>query len=196
MAGPSGSPLQSIGAQTAAAISAARSAGFSGLNLVIIVAIARAESGLDPKAVNCNNPGGTCDRGIVQINNYWHPEVSDACAYNIYCAMKAAYAISKNGSDFSPWTTYKNKSYAAYLSSIANMAGVTIPDNLKQLETDAQNRNIPVVGAVVGAVQNAANLPGQILSQVEAFVTSAVPRIALFLFALILVVIGFLLLKG
>jgi len=110
--------------------------------------------------------------------------------------MKAAYAISKNGSDFSPWTTYKNKSYAAYLSSIANMAGVTIPDNLKQLETDAQNRNIPVVGAVVGAVQNAANLPGQILSQVEAFVTSAVPRIALFLFALILVVIGFLLLKG
>src|SRR5260370_35116909 len=97
---------QGIGPATAQAVSWAKQAGFTGLGLVIIVAIARAESGLALDAKNCNNPGGSCDRGILQINNHWHPEVSDTCAYDGACSFREAYRISQQGSNFNPWTTY------------------------------------------------------------------------------------------
>lgn len=39
---------------------------------------------------NCigNYPAGSCDRGVFQINDYWHAEVSDACADDIRCATE------------------------------------------------------------------------------------------------------------
>lgn len=27
------------------------------------------------------------DRGIAQINSYWHPEVSDECAFSVWCSV-------------------------------------------------------------------------------------------------------------
>jgi Lysozyme like domain len=98
----------------------AQQAGFSGQSLTTVLAIANAESGLNPLAKNCNNPGGTCDRGILQINNYWHPEVSDACAYNPLCAFQQAFRISNNGRDFTPWTTYTNGTYKQFLGNTSN----------------------------------------------------------------------------
>lgn len=46
------------------------------------------ESTHDPNASNTkgNYPPGSIDRGIWQINDYWHPEVSDQCAYDIECS--------------------------------------------------------------------------------------------------------------
>lgn len=95
----------------------AAQAGFSGIAQDIIVAIAQAESSLNTSAMNCNNPGGSCDRGVLQINSYWHPEVSDQCAFDPACAFQQAFRISKNGTDFSQWVTYQNGSYQKYISS-------------------------------------------------------------------------------
>jgi len=39
------------------------------------------ESGLNPAAVG-RNTDGSWDRGIAQINNRWHPEVTDAQAFD------------------------------------------------------------------------------------------------------------------
>ncbi len=94
----------------------AQAAGFTGNGLSIIVAIAQAESGLNTNAKNVNTDG-SIDRGIVQINNKWHPEVSDACAYDPACAFQSAYKISSKGTNFSPWATYTSGKYTQYMSS-------------------------------------------------------------------------------
>lgn len=94
----------------------AQQAGFSGQGLQNILAIAQAESGLNPSAQNCNNPGGSCDRGILQINNSYHSEVTNQCAYDPACAFAAAFKIS-GGNNFSQWTTFQNGAYKQYLGN-------------------------------------------------------------------------------
>jgi hypothetical protein len=107
----------------------ARQAGFSGSGQAIIVAIAQAESGGNTQALNCNNPGGTCDRGVLQINNFFHPDVSDSCAYDPACAFQRAYQISNSGTVFSQWTTYTNGAYQKFLSGLptGGTAGPSTP---------------------------------------------------------------------
>ena len=107
------------------AITYAKNAGFSGDSLVNIVSIALAESGLDANAQNCNNPGGSCDRGIVQVNSHWHPEVTDQCAYDPACAFKAAYSISDNGQTFTPWTTFTSGAYQKFTAGVQAALGLT-----------------------------------------------------------------------
>lgn len=88
------------------AATAAR-AGFTGSGLVRAVAVALAESGGDTAAVNVNaDRTRSRDRGLWQINDRWHPEVSDAQAFNPATAAAAAYRISKAGADWSPWATW------------------------------------------------------------------------------------------
>lgn len=91
-------------------------AGFAGRAKDTMAAIAYAESRFDPHA-QLVNTDGSLDRGIVQINNRWHPEVSDQCAYTPLCAMEAAYRISKGGTDFTPWTTYNVGAYLPYVNA-------------------------------------------------------------------------------
>jgi Lysozyme like domain len=109
------------------AIQYASAAGFNGQALNTIVAIATAESGLRTDAQGHNT--GSVDRGVLQINSYWHAEVPDACAYDPACAFRQAYRISNGGTNFTPWTTYTNGAYRAYLSSSTNTIGSssTIP---------------------------------------------------------------------
>lgn len=100
-------------------------AGFSGRALDTIVAIARAESGFNTSAQG-RNTDGSIDRGLVQINNRWHPEVSDSCAYDPACSMTQAYRISSRGTNFGTWTTYTSGRYRQYLT-----AGTSGNSNLK-----------------------------------------------------------------
>lgn len=88
----------------------ARNAGFVGKPLAIVLAIAIQESSLDTHSINTNTDG-TIDRGILQINNYWHKEVSDNCAFDPQCAFNAGYRISNNGTNFGSWETWKNGHY-------------------------------------------------------------------------------------
>jgi hypothetical protein len=55
------------------------------------------------------------DRGLWQINDHWHPDVSDSCAYNKTCNAQNAYIISSSGTNFSLWTTFQQKMYVKFL---------------------------------------------------------------------------------
>ena len=96
----------------------ARAAGFTGSSLDIVVAIAQAESGLVTDARNTagNSPPST-DRGILQINSYYHPEYTDACCDDPTCAFAAGYTISQKGANFNPWATYQNGAYLKYMTT-------------------------------------------------------------------------------
>lgn len=99
--------------------------GFSPTSAAIAVAILIAESGLLSNATNSvgNTPPST-DRGIAQINSYWHPEVSDTCAFNTECAIREMYRISSGGSDYSPWSGYNAGVYRQHLSVVQEQLGI------------------------------------------------------------------------
>lgn len=100
----------------------AKKAGFTGEGLVIATAIALAESGGNTEAQGQNGPtdgcpNGSLDRGLFQINNCYHPDVSDLCAYNPQCNADKAYAISNNGVNFHPWSTFLNGAYLQHMET-------------------------------------------------------------------------------
>jgi len=89
----------------------ALAAGFRGEAAAVIVAIAWAESDGNRYACRYNpptdkNPTGSWDRGILQINDYWHSEITDDQAFDPARAFQAAYSISKGGTDFGDWCAY------------------------------------------------------------------------------------------
>lgn len=89
-------------------------AGFRGDALVNAVAVALAESGGRTTAVGVNSDRWRSrDRGLWQINSHWHPEVSDAAAFNPKSAAAHTFRISSGGRNWSPWSTWKNGSAAA-----------------------------------------------------------------------------------
>jgi hypothetical protein len=50
---------------------------------------------LDPNAYYVNKGGTTVDRGLFMINDYWHPEVSNECAWDWECSTKEFIRIYK-----------------------------------------------------------------------------------------------------
>lgn len=94
----------------------ARGAGFKGEGLVVAVAVALAESSGIANRVGYNKDKyRSIDRGLWQINSYWHKEYSDAQCFNAEECARAAYAISSGGSNWSPWTTYTTGVYSGYM---------------------------------------------------------------------------------
>jgi hypothetical protein len=79
------------------------------------VAVCLAESSGNCKAKYVNK-GGSVDRGLWQVNDYWHSEVADSCAYDCACNGKAALKISSSGSDWTPWATFNSGAYKSHLS--------------------------------------------------------------------------------
>jgi len=62
---------------------------------------------LNPKAINNNMEWGGVgiDRGYWQINNVYHPHVSDWCASDVKCSTDYAYRMWLNdGRSFKRWT--------------------------------------------------------------------------------------------
>lgn len=107
------SPAQSGNLSPLQIAQVAYTAGFRGTHLTMAVAISLAETGGtgNPKAVS-----PTHDYGLWQINQPAHPTYFKQSGkifepgYN----AAAAYAISKGGTDWTPWTTYKSQAYKAY----------------------------------------------------------------------------------
>lgn len=62
----------------------------------LAVRVARCESNLKIDAVNINT-GGSKDRGIFQINDKYHPEISDQQAFNVADATRFFCAAFKAG---------------------------------------------------------------------------------------------------
>ena len=98
--------------------------------IVVAVAVALAESGCqynvylcDPSLargyyppVSCPAGTGSYDRGLWQINSYYHSDVSDACAFQVQCNAAAAFLISGKGRNWSPWVPYNSGAWASYIS--------------------------------------------------------------------------------
>jgi uncharacterized coiled-coil protein SlyX len=100
-------------------------AGFPGGEAsAITVAVCACESGRDPgfkKQITgdpATNPAvGSYDRGLCAINSYWHPEVSDACAFDPKCALKEMLRITEGGTDFGSFGCYTTGQYISHMEA-------------------------------------------------------------------------------
>lgn len=79
---------------------------------VTAVAVILGESGGDPSATN-REPGNV-DRGLWQISSKWHPNVSDAEAYDVQASTAYALQLSSGGSDFNPWHATRASQFASH----------------------------------------------------------------------------------
>ncbi len=118
-------PVTGTGAELAAR--AAYNAGFRGDALVMAVAIAKGESSYNPNALG--DVGIQTDKwgpshGLWQIRtlknpqNYGFPDtlrVADGRLYDPQTNAEAAFAISKGGTDFTPWSVYTAGIYRNFL---------------------------------------------------------------------------------
>lgn len=66
--------------------------------------LANCESGFKPDLVNKtnNHPAFSRDRGLWQFSDFYHPEVSDACAFDVPCSTKIAISQVRSG-DAEDW---------------------------------------------------------------------------------------------
>lgn len=106
----------------------ARQVGFSGGSENTAAAIALAESGGNPLKVNTNyatDPGGSY--GLMQINAASHPGYMTPSIYDPVYNMQAAFDISKQGTNFSPWSTFTKGAYKQYLGGVASADAGGVP---------------------------------------------------------------------
>lgn len=96
-----------------ALLAIAKNAGFPDPKLA--AAIALAESGGVVNAINRSSREHSI--GLWQINTKVHP-YSAADMRNPLKNARAAFAISKGGTDWSPWTAYKTGRYKAFQTGI------------------------------------------------------------------------------
>lgn len=95
--------------------------GISGrANQTTGVAVCRAESGFNDQATldntKLNPPGKGIDRGLFQINSFWHPEVTDEMAFDGATNVREAVRIYRdNSSEWTPWSAFNNGAYKAHL---------------------------------------------------------------------------------
>jgi hypothetical protein len=66
-----------------------------------LVRLANCESKMNQYAIG--NNGNSVDRGLFQINSYWHKEVSSECAFSIRCATEWTINMINKGQQ-NQWT--------------------------------------------------------------------------------------------
>ena len=96
----------------------AKNAGISctGERIALATAVAKAESGFRPQITNTAGNAHGIDRGLWQINSYWHPEVSKSCALSASCNARAAARISSYGRNWNQWWTWTNRKHVPFMS--------------------------------------------------------------------------------
>jgi len=104
-------------------LSYAQGAGFTGQSANTAAAIAMAESGGNPNAINYSDPGGSY--GLTQINGAaWGPGATSTLG-NPSEAFNQMFNISQGGTNFTPWSSFNNGSYLGPLSELAGGGGGT-----------------------------------------------------------------------
>ena len=86
---------------------AAARQGFT--DTVTVAAIAVAESGGRSDALAVTPRERSV--GPLQINMRAHPSYSESCLRSLSCSLSAAWKISVRGTNFNPWTVYRNGTY-------------------------------------------------------------------------------------
>jgi hypothetical protein len=92
--------------------------GFRAEKLVTAVAVMGAESGRKYLAVG-TNPDGSQDRGLFQINDRAHPDISDADALLPIPNARYAFKMSNGGKNWAPWAAYNSGRYLENMDSAA-----------------------------------------------------------------------------
>jgi hypothetical protein len=95
----------------------AASVGFPVDAVPTAAAVAKAESDGNPQAVGDLTLGVSI--GLWQINLRAHPSLSRDALFDPVNNAKAALAISRGGTDWRPWTTYRIGAYKKYLQPYA-----------------------------------------------------------------------------
>ncbi|MCU1449338.1 MAG: hypothetical protein JWP02_1508 [Acidimicrobiales bacterium] len=133
-------------------------AGFSGDGLDVMTAIGLAENtSRSLTAVNtAGNSPPSRDRGPLQINDFYHPDVGDACAFNLDCSAQAVYKISDGGTNFGPWATFKTGAYMNFLADArAALAGPSAPGTTATLTGVGPGGIIPTPSDAVSSLRKA-----------------------------------------
>ena len=104
-----------LGYQAVARLAKAAGVSCTGERIAIAIAVAKAESGFRATITNTQGNSHGIDRGLWQINSYWHPEISAACALSPSCNARGMVAISSRGTKWSPWWTYVNRKHIPYM---------------------------------------------------------------------------------
>jgi hypothetical protein len=89
------------------------------------ICITTHESSRQTHGPDNKNSNGSRDRGLWQINDKAHPDVSDDVAYDPALATAAARQISNNWTDWSPWTTYSQCRNAPAYHGTPTLDGVS-----------------------------------------------------------------------
>lgn len=103
--------------------------GFRKADLTIAVALMTAESGRYTAAwhdnVDSEGVVVSTDRGLFQVNSYWHRDLSDAEAY---CAIpNAAYAFDMSGGkNFGAWAAFTSGAYLKYVPAVMAIKALQI----------------------------------------------------------------------
>jgi hypothetical protein len=144
----------------------AKSVGYHfGGGIDIAVAVAFAESRFDTNALLVNkenvglHPGdkgyGSHDRGLWQINDFWHPEVTDGQAFDAEANAAAAFRISRGGTNWSPWSTFNSGAFKTYMplaqtaraldDALTNVSALTAAKNDLSTQLAAMNDRLAAV---------------------------------------------------
>lgn len=93
----------------------AASVGFP--NPRVAAAVAYAESAGRPRAANITAHERSF--GLWQINTLAHPQFDEEALYDPTTNARAALVISRGGADWTPWSTYTNGAFRAFLGDVA-----------------------------------------------------------------------------
>jgi len=80
-------------------------AGQEGIDPELTIKVAKCESNLDPAAININADGSR-DRGLFQINDKYHPEITDEQAFDAITSTRFFCKAFKTG-NLSWWNSSK-----------------------------------------------------------------------------------------
>lgn len=157
--------------------------GVGMVHLPTCVAIAWAESGLRTDAIGINpgpRPGTVAsrDRGLWQINDYYHPDVSDACAFNAECNAQAMFRISNGGTNWHPWSTFNSGAFYRYLAAAQlavhllqeGASGGPIPSGGQPAPGSSQS----AVDAMLASVRRGSSPLSAVVSFIQAVVNNMV----------------------
>lgn len=131
------------------------SVGFKGTALNTAEAVARAESGGNAAAHNDTPATGDNSYGLFQINMLGAMGPSRLKAYGLASNndlldpttnAKVAYAMSGGGTNWSPWSTFKNGAYRKFLGTDAPITGAS------------SSRTSTTTAQAVGLIPNASDL--------------------------------------
>jgi hypothetical protein len=107
----------------------ARGAGFPADQIPTAVAVALAESGGDPAAVNSANRNGSVDYGLWQINTVHGALLQQGNKFDPAANAKMALSVYRGaGSKWTPWSVYNSRTYLTYMpqGTLAAAAPTTV----------------------------------------------------------------------